>query len=78
MVRMFTEESEEERSQQRLGRKKQGNKPLRFPATFKLPPDLIERLEHYIAHRKRVECRKVEKSEVVEEALDKFLRDNDY
>ena len=49
------------------------SKRVRQHRGYKLPPDLIKRLGHYV-----VDHPAVEKSEVVEEALDKFLTDNGY
>ena len=55
-------------------RKRRGNnKRIRESVTFKLPVDLVRRLGHYA-----VDYRPIEKSEVVEEALDKFLTDKGY
>ena len=52
---------------------KQGSKRVRQHRGYKLPPDLIKRLGHYV-----VDHPTVEKSEVVEKALDKFLTDEGY
>lgn len=67
-----------EQPRQKPGRKKKDNEPLTESATFKLTPDLIERLGHYAVRRTREEHRKVTKSEVVEEALGEFLRGKDF
>lgn len=60
------------KSQERR-RRKRGNKPVRQHRGYKLPPDLIKRLGHYV-----VDHPPIEKSEVVEDALDKFLSDKGY
>lgn len=60
------------KSQQRR-RTKRGKKLVREHRGYKLPPNLIKRLGHYV-----VDHPPVEKSEVVEEALDKFLSDKGY
>lgn len=57
-------ELERETTQERA----RGKKRLRERATFMLTPALIKRLGHYV-----VDQRPVEKSEVVEQAVDKFL-----
>lgn len=48
-------------------------KRLRERATFMLTPALIRRLGHYV-----VDQRPVEKSEVIEQVLDKFLVEKGY
>ena len=63
---------------QRPGRKKKDNRPQTEPAIFQLTPEIIERLGHYVVSRPRAEHRKVTKSEVVERALDEFLRSNGF
>jgi len=50
-----------------------GKKRLREKATFMLTPVLIKRLGHYA-----VDQRPTEKSEVVEQAVDKFLAEKGY
>lgn len=60
------------KSQERR-RRKQDNKRVREHRGYKLPPDLIKRLGHYV-----VDHPPVERSEVVEKALDKFLTDKGY
>lgn len=60
------------KSQERHSRKR-GNKRAREHRGYKLPPDLIKRLGHYV-----VDHSPVERSEVVEEALEKFLNDKGY
>ena len=67
MTALLSGESQEGR------RRKRGNKSVREPRGYKLPLDLIRRLGHYV-----VDHPPVEKSEVVEEALDKFLSDKGY
>ena len=57
---------------------KRSNKGARRPQTFKLPPELVARLGHYIVDCSCKDVRRVEKSEVVEESLDKLLTDKGY
>lgn len=54
-------------------RSKRSDKRVREHRGYKLPLELIKRLGHYV-----VDHPPLEKSEVVEEALDKFLSDKDY
>jgi len=71
----LTEKSQQaEQPRQRRGRKKKDNTPPTDPAAFKLTLEVIERLGHYTVRRTREEHRKVTKSEVVEKALDEFLK----
>jgi len=63
-----------EHPRQTPGRKKKEIIPQTDPAAFKLTPEVIERLGYYTVRRTREEHRKVTKSEVVEEALDDFLK----
>lgn len=58
--------------------KKRGNKGTRRSQTLKLPPELVARLGHYIVDCSCKDFRRVEKSEVVEESLDKFLTGKGY
>jgi hypothetical protein len=62
-------ELEPETTQERV----RGKKHLRERATFMLTPALIKRLGHYV-----VDQRPIEKSEVVEQAVDKFLTEKGY
>ena len=57
---------------------KRGNKGARLSATFKLSPELVARLGHYIVDCSCKNFRRVEKSEVIEESLDKFLTGKGY
>lgn len=52
---------------------KRSNKRVRENRGYKLPLELIRRLGHYV-----VDHSPLERSEVVEEALDKFLSDKGY
>ena len=63
-----------EQPRQKPGRKKKDNMPQTDLASFKLTPEVIERLGYYVVRRTREEHRKVTKSEIVERALDEFLR----
>ena len=60
------------------GRKKKENILKTETAAFKLTPVVIERLGYYAVRRTREEHRKVTKSEIVEEALDKYLRNKGF
>lgn len=75
-------DSGEPMSNQKVRRKrnttKRQNKNTRVPASLRLSPGLIRRLEHYIADRRYEEQHRVERSEVAEEAMDKFLSDKGY
>ena len=56
----------------------QRGKNSRLPQTVKLPAELIARLGHYIVDRGMQEGHHVEKSEIAEQALDKFLKEEGY
>ena len=69
---------EKELLQPKRGRRKQDNQVAKEPVNFQWSPDLIERLGHYVVHRKRVEGRKVTMSKVAEKAVDEFLTKEGY
>ena len=58
--------------------KQQNDKGSRRTQTFKLSLDLITRLGHYVVDRARKDGRHVEKSEVAEQAIDRFLSSEGY
>lgn len=94
MDRQFTEQPQlvksyplnSEQAENQRGEAVQGERPhgkrvdkgARHPQTFKLSSDLIARLGHYVVDRSRKDGRRVEKSEVAEEAIDEFLTREGY
>jgi len=61
-----------------MATQQQHGKNSRRAQTLKLPTGLIARLGHYIVDRSMEEGHRIEKSDVAEQALDKFLKEEGY
>jgi hypothetical protein len=61
-----------------MATQQQHDKNYRRTQTFKLHEELIARLGHYVVDRSIKEGHRIEKSEVAEQALDRFLKEEDY
>jgi len=61
-----------------MAKQQKNGKNCRRTQTFKLHPELVARLGHYAVDRSLKEERRIEKSEVAEQALDKFLKEAGY
>ena len=72
------EAMQEELPQPRRGPKKRVNKNSRKQVTFLWSWALERRLGHYIVERNYKEHRDVDRSEVVEQAVDEFLTREEY
>lgn len=54
------------------------SKGSRRPQTFKLSMGLIKRLGHYVVDRSSKDSRRIEKSEIAEQAIGEFLNKEGY
>jgi len=74
----LSEKTQEKPARSKPGPKKRVNSNSRKQVTFKWSWEIEKRLGFYLVNRNYEERRDVDRSEVVEQAVDEFLRDKGY